>query len=291
MSRPPPATGRKRPALPPHAGVPRWLNGHHPVSLAIALASVLLACGLFLDEAVHHWRGALDPALRHGFALPSRLGQADWSIVLAALMVAGFSRGAGRAGNGRNAVLWRQAAGQAGFVLATILTSGVAVNILKWGLGRARPNIAAADGAFTFAPIATSAGWASFPSGHAATTVALAVGLGFLMPRLRLGFLALALWVAASRAILGAHWASDVLAGVVLGAATAYALRRWYARRGLVFAWRHGAIQARTAGVARLLRQQTVLLLAGVAPAARRARAALRRLALQRRSWRVRPPD
>jgi hypothetical protein len=42
----------------------------YPVSLAIALASVLLACVLFLDEAVHHWRGALDPALRRGFALP-----------------------------------------------------------------------------------------------------------------------------------------------------------------------------------------------------------------------------
>lgn len=151
-------------------------------------------------------------------------------------MVAGFSRGAGRARIGRNAVLLRQAAGQAGFVLAVILTGGVAAIILKWGLGRARPNIAAADGAFTFAPIATSAGWASFPSGHAATTVPLAVGLGFLMPRLRLGFLALAFWVAASRAILGAHWASDVQAGVVLGAATAYALRRWDAWRGLVFA-------------------------------------------------------
>jgi hypothetical protein len=118
--------------------------------------------------------------------------------------------------------------------------------------------------------------------------VALAVGLGFLMPRLRLGFLALALWVAASRVILGAHWASDVLAGVVLGAATAYALRRWYARRGLVFAWRHGAMQARTGGVAWLLRQQTALLLARVAP---RARATLRRLALRWPSRRGRPPD
>jgi membrane-associated phospholipid phosphatase len=118
--------------------------------------------------------------------------------------------------------------------------------------------------------------------------VALAVGLGFLMPRLRLGFLALALWVAASRAILGAHWASDVLAGVMLGAATAYALRRWYARRGLVFAWRHGAMQARTGGVAWLLRQQTALLLPRVAPT---PGAVLPDLA-PRWPWRpVRPPD
>jgi membrane-associated phospholipid phosphatase len=153
-------------------------------------------------------------------------------------------------------VLWRNAAGQAGFVLAALVTSGVVVNLLKWGLGRARPSLSDGSAPFDFAPIATSAGWASFPSGHATTIVAMAAAVGFLWPRHRLIFLSLAVWVAASRVMVGAHWASDVVAGIALGAATAYALRLWYARRGRIFVLRGNRLRARTASLEPLMRRE-----------------------------------
>jgi len=59
---------------------------------------------------------------------------------------------------------------------------------------------------------------ASFPSGHAARAVIVAVALGALYPRLRS---LLAVWVAATLALLvlaGWHTPSDLLGGVCLGA-------------------------------------------------------------------------
>lgn len=90
---------------------------------------------------------------------------------------------------------------------------------------------------------------ASFPSGHALLSTAfyltLAVLLAHALPQKRLkayvlgiGML-LALIVGISRVWLGAHWASDVMAGWCLGAAwamscwlVAYAFERWQRRRG-----------------------------------------------------------
>jgi membrane-associated phospholipid phosphatase len=68
-------------------------------------------------------------------------------------------------------------------------------------------------------PVGTVPGSASFPSGHAATAFAAAVAVGMLYPRFRTPLLALAATVALSRVYLGVHFATDVLAGSVLGAA------------------------------------------------------------------------
>lgn len=258
-SRPP--TRRRIPA---RAGLPRWLFEHHPLSLAVAVFSVLLATVLLLDGPLHGLGDTLDPSVHRFFAMLTRLGKSDWSIVLAAALCLGFTQFARRALRHRTAVLWRHAAGQAGFVLAAILTSGIAANILKWGLGRGRPGVMTGDATVTFAPIATSADWASFPSGHATTIVALGLALGFLIPRWRVALLSVALWVAASRVIVGAHWASDVVAGIALGTACVFALRLWYARRGRVFVLRNGGLQPRTACLVPFLRNR-------IADAARRA--------------------
>jgi membrane-associated phospholipid phosphatase len=72
----------------------------------------------------------------------------------------------------------------------------------------------------TFAP------FASFPSGHAAVTVAMVLALALLFPRLALP---LGLWaglVCASRVVYGAHFTSDVLVGVAVGVAAVLLARR-----------------------------------------------------------------
>ena len=62
----------------------------------------------------------------------------------------------------------------------------------------------------------------SFPSGHAATSFAGAVILGYLFRRALPGLLALAVLVAFSRVYVGVHYPLDILGGAVIGALVAF---------------------------------------------------------------------
>lgn len=84
--------------------------------------------------------------------------------------------------------------------------------LIKIILGRPRPPDGTVD-------LETS----SFPSGHATAAAALTVAIALLYSRLWLWVLAVAwiLLMALSRTYLLVHWATDVLAGAVLGASVA----------------------------------------------------------------------
>ena len=71
----------------------------------------------------------------------------------------------------------------------------------------------------------------SFPSGHTSTSFACALVLSSFAPRVRLPLYALAVLIAFSRLYNGDHFPLDVLAGVVLGTATALLLLAGF-RRG-----------------------------------------------------------
>jgi membrane-associated phospholipid phosphatase len=239
----------------------------HPFALAVVFVSAILATAVFLDQTFFLWRAGLDPGVERIFRMATRIGNADWSILLALGGLIGFSLAARWSVRKADAVMWRYLSALSGFVLAAQLGCGLLANTLKWGLGRARPGIEGVDGVFTFAPIASSAGWASFPSGHSTTITALALALSFIAPRFRAAFTSVALWVAVSRIVVGAHWASDVVAGVCLGAATVVGLRHLYTRKSRLFVWRQGQLWIRTYGISRFLRRKV----------ARPARSTLRR--------------
>ncbi len=57
----------------------------------------------------------------------------------------------------------------------------------------------------------------SFPSGHTITAFAVAVPFGIYYPSLLIGLVFCAVSVASSRVLLGLHYLSDVLAGIVIG--------------------------------------------------------------------------
>ena len=68
----------------------------------------------------------------------------------------------------------------------------------------------------------------SFPSGHSASAAAFATGVGLEMPALALPAGLLASGVGASRVYTGAHYPSDVLVGMALGAGLALASRHFW---------------------------------------------------------------
>jgi membrane-associated phospholipid phosphatase len=66
----------------------------------------------------------------------------------------------------------------------------------------------------------------SFPSDHATAAFSIAFGVLFVARRAGLFFLAWAALIAASRVVVGVHYPTDVLAGLVIGLASGYAVAR-----------------------------------------------------------------
>lgn len=102
------------------------------------------------------------------------------------------------------------------FIIAVSLSQTVVNNGLKLLIDRERPGIS------QLAPWAGS----SFPSGHSAAAAATYAGVALVLglaasPRVRAalaaGAVALAVAIAATRAVLGVHWLTDVLAGLAVG--------------------------------------------------------------------------
>lgn len=107
--------------------------------------------------------------------------------------------------------------------LASLLLTGTFVQLVKVAIPRSSPN--------TFFRMG-SVGGGSFPSGHAADTTALTIGLAIVLavalarrPAERVALFGAATVVSVavglSRLVLGVHWPTDVLAGWAIGLATA----------------------------------------------------------------------
>ncbi len=64
----------------------------------------------------------------------------------------------------------------------------------------------------------------SFPSGHAACAICVAIGLSIMFPRGRFLFFVLAVMACLQRIMFEAHWPSDVLFGAAIATATSYAV-------------------------------------------------------------------
>ncbi|MDD3371907.1 MAG: phosphatase PAP2 family protein [Alphaproteobacteria bacterium] len=106
------------------------------------------------------------------------------------------------------------------FLFLAIAGSGIVVNILKPIFGRARPLLWLRDGVYGFHPFSTKYLLSSMPSGHSTTVFALAFVLAKLYPKGKILWFFYAFMLAFSRVAVGAHYASDVVAGGVLGGLT-----------------------------------------------------------------------
>jgi membrane-associated phospholipid phosphatase len=129
--------------------------------------------------------------------------------------------------------------GQAAFIFVSVAATGIATNIIKQFVGRARPRLIADTGAYGFYPFQFDAAYQSFPSGHATTAGALAVILMLWHPGAKWPLFVVMAALASARIPAGAHYPSDVVAGYSIGAIFTLAFARWLARRRAVFTFRH----------------------------------------------------
>jgi lipid A 4'-phosphatase len=198
----------------------------------LLLAAILLSIA-FIDRPLARYFHQADPELRRVFTFITQFGLGQGYLIVTALL---FLAGRAAAALARSAALaarLRLLAWRALFLFAAVAGSGIAVDIVKLIFGRARPKLLFADGIYGFSWGALRADYWSFPSGHATTAGALAVGLSLLWPRLWPLFWAAALLVAASRIIITEHYLSDVVAGAACGGVIAWAIWRGFARAGL----------------------------------------------------------
>ncbi len=108
-------------------------------------------------------------------------------------------------------------------------------DIIKGIVGRGRPFVGGAADAFNFSHFSWTPAYASFPSGHAIASFALAFAIAALWPRTRVVVMVYAFLIGATRLILVAHHPSDVVAGALLGVVGAMLVRYWFAARHLCF--------------------------------------------------------
>jgi len=102
--------------------------------------------------------------------------------------------------------------------LIAMLTLGSAVlHMIKLVLGRRRPRDDMEMGLYGFQPFAFNLEYNSFPSGHALTISCVAVIFTCVWPDWWPAFFAIAAFLAVTRALLTAHFLSDVLIGAGLG--------------------------------------------------------------------------
>lgn len=211
------------------AGRSSWL-----IAAAIVVA-LLVALG-FVDATMSRLGQGLPEQIITIFGWITRLGESDYILISSGIvfLVCGALALALRDGRWKPAM--RQLAGLGGFLFVGVGLPGLLTAIIKRLIGRPRPEYLETLGPFDFRAMSwLDWTYQSFPSGHTTTAFALCFTVSFLVPRGFPWMLTLAVLIAVSRIIVGAHYPTDVLGGAVVGMLGAYGVRNVFAARGWVF--------------------------------------------------------
>ncbi len=174
-------------------------------ALAILIGVALVYAAFRADASVQHWQQV--HRLRHRQEVNRVITRVtDWPVhVAAGLVLAGIAWWRGKK---RWAVVFLT-------MVAAAAVAGTAAYGIKVAVGRPRPAVKVerqVTQAGSFRP-----NYQAFPSGHSAASAAFFGVLFFVCWRLGLGLFVIPLLVGATRIFLGAHYLSDVTAGLMLG--------------------------------------------------------------------------
>lgn len=103
------------------------------------------------------------------------------------------------------------------YICTVVACAMIVGDTFKELFGRARPPLLFEKGIYGFSPMTGGYLHSSFPSGHTLRIFSLMTALGFVLPRLRVPALMLAVLVGASRVFALKHYPSDVLFGAFIG--------------------------------------------------------------------------
>lgn len=200
----------------------------------VSIALIVLAAAYF-DPVFGAYRiDNASFAVRFGRAITD-YGQSGWYLVPLALFLIWTAFVNWRHYPPRGRLLLFNWTVAAWYAFVAIGGSGLIATLLKQTIGRARPLHFAEFGAFYFDSWSFDASFASFPSGHATTVGAVCFCAAILSPRLRLPAIVVALYFGFSRSVVGAHYPSDVVAGLLFGGWFAYFTAIRFGKAGLVF--------------------------------------------------------
>jgi membrane-associated phospholipid phosphatase len=197
--------------------------------LSASFAAAFALAFVFVDRPVSEWVGRsplFDRRYESPWKWPKRAGEFQY-ILPVMVAVAVFHKR-----KWRGAVMLLVASGIA----------GAAYSVLKWVVGRSRPNLG--HGPYEFDVFKgglagfTNSGNLAFPSGHAAFAFAVAAGLGILLPRWRWLFYVIAAGCGVQRILEHAHHPSDIIASAAMGVFAAHGAdalcRRWFPEPRLI---------------------------------------------------------
>lgn len=178
---------------------------------AILVVTALIAASfIFFDRPAAEAAHTMSSGWHH---LASTISQAANGRLFTVLLALGFATGAYDAL--QNGLTYRS---KNLLYLCTVVTAAMIMgDLLKEVFGRARPPLLFDKGEYGFFPLAGDYLHYSFPSGHSLRIFSSMTALGYILPRLRVPALTLAVVVGISRVIALKHYPSDVLFGAFIG--------------------------------------------------------------------------
>lgn len=121
------------------------------------------------------------------------------------------------------------------YICTAVAAAMLVGDVLKDLFGRARPPLLFEKDIYGFFPLTDNYLHSSFPSGHTLRIFSAMTAVGFVLPRLRVPALTLAVLVGISRVVALKHYPSDVLFGAFIGLTAAvwgWRILYPYGRRG-----------------------------------------------------------
>ncbi|HZP21223.1 MAG TPA: phosphatase PAP2 family protein [Bauldia sp.] len=235
----------------PRSGRPR----RHGWTIAVVLGAAALVglAMLFLDERSIAWAKGLAPGDAFFFQSITGFGRSAWPLVPSGVVLALLAVGDWTRVPRRIAAAWAEFGALLGAFFLAVAGAGLLTDVIKWSIGRSRPVLFWTDGTLTFTPASFDYAHVSFPSGHATTVAAVALFAWLVLRVWSLPVVAVCIAIAVSRVAVGAHYPSDVVAGVIVGLLFTGLLIAALARRRIAFSVGPGGIRPRATALRPLL--------------------------------------